>query len=218
MPGALRPTRPAPVSPNPRTVSSFAPQGRLVVLFNWLALAACLGAEFVYFRREAWLISHLDDNDAAPYNQLPTFINEHHKLLEGLRQHNKLARATAVAVLALCSFNLVVSCALLLTPPAHGGRFNGVRTLVGLVSNTLLLARRVVQNARISDLSFREDLGLSLFQMKARLGSHHSRRLRSLDVGSRVLRAQFRSFNDLGAKRKAELESAKGCVRACVAF
>jgi hypothetical protein len=122
----------------------------------------------VYFRREAWLISHLDDNDAAPYNQLPTFINEHHKLVEGLRAHNKLARTTAVAVLALCSFNLVISCALLLTPPAAGGRFNGVRTLVGLVSNTLLLARRIVQNARISNLSLREDLGLSLFQMKVR--------------------------------------------------
>ena len=122
----------------------------------------------MYFRREAWLISHLDDNDAAPYNQLPTFINEHPKLVKGLRAHNKLARGTAVAVLGLCSFNLVVSCALLLTPPQRGGRFNGVRTLVGLVSNTLLLARRIIQNARISNLSLREDLGLSLFQMKVR--------------------------------------------------
>ena len=139
-----------------------------MVSFNWLTLGANLLAEFVYFRREAWLISHLDDNDAAPYNQLPTFINEHHKLVEGLRAHNKLARSTAVAVLAMCTFNLVISCALLLTPPGAGGRFNGVRTLVGLVSNTLLLARRVVQNARISNLSLREDLGLSLFQMKVR--------------------------------------------------
>ena len=157
-------TRPAPTA-NPGCVLA---QGRLVVTFNWLSLLACLLAEAVYFRREAWLISHLDDNDAAPYNQLPTFINDHPKLVKGLRAHNKLARGTAVAVLGLCSFNLVVSCALLLTPPQRGGRFNGVRTLVGLVSNTLLLARRIIQNARISNLSLREDLGLSLFQMKVR--------------------------------------------------
>ncbi len=139
--------------------------------FNWMSLIACLGAEFIYFRREAWLISHLDDNDAAPYNQLPTFIGEHTVLLAGLQSHNKLARGTALAVVLLCSFNLVISCALLLTPPSRGGRFNGVRTLVGLVSNTLLLARRIVQNARISALSSREDLGLSLYQMKVRCKS-----------------------------------------------
>ena len=145
-------------------------QGKLVVTFNWLSLFACLLAEFIYFRREAWLISHLDDNDAAPYNQLPTFIGdaEHAHLAAGLREHNKMARGTAVSVLLLCTFNLVFSCALLLTPPSRGGRFNGTRTLVGLVSNTLLLARRVVQNARISALSSREDLGLSLYQMKVR--------------------------------------------------
>ncbi len=143
-------------------------QGQLVVALNWIALFSCLIAEFVYFRREAWLISHLDDNDAAPYNQLPTFIEEHAKLAEGLRAHNKLARGTSMAVLLLCAFNLVFSMALLLTPPSRGGRFNGTRTLVGLVSNTMLLARRVIQNARISHLSSREDLGLSLYQMKVR--------------------------------------------------
>jgi hypothetical protein len=186
---------------------SLRSQGRLVVTFNWLSLGANLLAEFVYFRREAWLISHLDDNDAAPYNQLPTFIHEHHHIVEGLRAHNKLARTTAVAVLALCSFNLVISCALLLTPVGRGGRYNGVRTLVGLVSNTLLLARRIVQNARISNLSLREDLALSLFQMKVRLACNAAP-CAPADVAAR----QFRSFNDLGQKRKAELEHAKGCV------
>lgn len=71
-------------------------------------------------------------------------------------------------MLLLCSFNLFISCILLLTPPERGGRFRGTRTLVTLVSNTLLLARRVVQNSRISALSSREDLALSLYQLKVR--------------------------------------------------
>ncbi len=111
-----------------------------------------------------------DDNDAAPYNQLPTFIvrEEHSHMLEGLRSHNKVARGSAIGMLLLCSFNLLISLILLLTPPSRGGRFNGTRTLTTLVSNVLLLSRRVVQNARISHLSMREDLALSLYQMKAR--------------------------------------------------
>ncbi len=187
-----------------------------MVTFNWLSLLSCLLAEFIFFRREAWLISHLDDNDAAPYNQLPTFIGEHALLAAGLRGHNKIARGTAMAVLLLCSFNLLVSCCWLLTPPGRGGRFNGTRTLIGLVSNTLLLARRIVNNARISALSSREDLGLSLYQMKARgagvWGAWGVWAPRALTWRSRA-RAQFRSFNDLGAKRKAALDAAKGCVR-----
>ena len=144
--------------------------GRLVVTFNWISFLAFLGSEMVYFRREAFLISHFNDDDAAPYNQLPTFItdNEHAHVLEGLRKHNKVAQATSYGMLALCSFNLFISMCLLLTPPARGGRYNGTRTLVTLISNTLLLARRIIQNARISNLSLREDLGLSLFQMKVR--------------------------------------------------
>ena len=186
-----------------------------MVAFNWISLSACLAAEFVFFRREAWLISHLDDNDAAPYNQLPTFIGEHAKLLAGLRGHNKLARGTALAVLLLCSCNLLFSCALLLTPTERGGRFNGLRTLVGLVSNTLLLARRVANNARISNLSSREDLGLSLFQMKVRALARDARACCcfSSPPDAASVGAQFRSFNDLDAKRKAALTEAKGCAR-----
>lgn len=177
--------------------------GRLVVTFNWVSFISFLFSEVVYFRREAFLISHFvrafgglrawrsnallgspsqDDNDAAPYNQLPTFItrDEHGHMLEGLRSHNKVARVSALGMLILCSCNLFFSCCLLLTPPARGGRYNGTRTLVTLVSNTLLLARRVVQNARISNLSTREDLALSLYQMKARrrTNAHCSPRLR----------------------------------------
>ena len=157
--------------------------GRLVVTSNWITFVCFLGSEVVFFRREAFLISRFHDDDAAPYNQLPTFITdaEHNHVLVSLRRHNKLARSTAMGLLGMCIFNLILSCCLLLTPPDRGGRFNGLRTLVTLVSNILLLARRVVQNARISNLSMHEDLALSLYQMK------------------------FRSFNDLrGRPAKAQ--------------
>ena len=159
--------------------------GRLVVTSNWITFLSFLGSEVVFFRREAFLISRFHDDDAAPYNQLPTFITdaEHNHVLVSLRRHNKLARSTALGLLGMCIFNLILSCCLLLTPPERGGRYNGTRTLVTLVSNILLLARRVVQNARISNLSMKEDLALSLYQMK------------------------FRSFNDLrGRQAKAQQE------------
>jgi hypothetical protein len=154
--------------------------GRLVVTSNWITFLCFLGSEVVFFRREAFLISRFHDDDAAPYNQLPTFITdaEHNHVLVSLRRHNKLARSTALGLLGMCILNLILSCCLLLTPPERGGRYNGLRTLVTLVSNILLLARRVVQNARISNLSMNEDLALSLYQMK------------------------FRSFNDLRGRQE----------------
>jgi hypothetical protein len=158
--------------------------GRLVATCNWITFISFLGSEIIFFRREAYLISHFNDDDAAPYNQLPTFITdaEHNHVLGSLRRHNKLARTTAIGLLSMCTFNLILSCLILLTPPERGGRYNGLRTLVSLVSNVLLLARRVVQNARISNLSFQEDLALSLYQMK------------------------FRSFNDLRGRNKKPVE------------
>jgi len=86
-------------------------------------------------------------------------------------------------MLGLCTFNLFVSCCFLLRSPEHGGRYGGIKTLVTLVSNILLLARRVVLNARISNLSAQEDLALSLYQLK------------------------FRSFNDLHATKKKKFKS-----------
>lgn len=152
------------------TMKELSLLGKWAVAVNWITFFFFLSAEFVYFRREAWLISNLHDDDEMPYNQLPTLIAEEANalLLLDLRAHNRFARDCAVTLLMLCSVNLLLSCCYLLAPAGGGGRFNGVRTVSGLMTNTLLLSRRIVQNVRIAWLSNAEDLALSMFQLKAR--------------------------------------------------
>jgi hypothetical protein len=162
------------------TTKFLTPLGHLVLTFNWLTFVAFLCSEYLYFRREAWLLSHFDDNDAAPYNKLPTFIGKPAfvDLLAKLRAKNRMAKTTAFSMAGLCSLNLFLSCLLLLRGRQEGGRLVGIKTLVSLASNVLLLARRVVLNVRISNLCAQEDLALSMYQLK------------------------FRSFNDLHKSKK----------------
>lgn len=121
------------------------PYNKIVLAMNFFCFLFFVGCEAVLFRREVWLIRFLEEVPDKPAENLPTALKELPMFTTSLRKWNLRACHAALLFLGAMVINLGLSSVLVLFY-----RYAGLRTWTALISNTMLLAWKVANNANIA--------------------------------------------------------------------
>ena len=154
--------------------------GKLVVAFNFVTLAVFLISNVVFWFRERWIIQHFDTDNDLPIDNL-TFgahlrdcwlrtrshacaeIKLYPRYRAVLGRYNAAAAWLASTLVLLLTTNLVLSAIQILR-----FRYAGKASVIGLLSNTGLVAFKVLNWVSVARRSRAEDSAISLFDLRNR--------------------------------------------------
>ena len=156
--------------------------GKLVVAFNFVTLAVFLISNIVFWFRERWIIQHFDTDNDLPIDNLtfgahlcvmswlPTFspvpcaeIKLYPRFRAVLGRYNAAAAWLASTLVLLLTTNLVLSAIQILR-----FRYAGKASVIGLLSNSGLVAFKVLNWFSVARRSRAEDSAISLFDLRNR--------------------------------------------------
>jgi hypothetical protein len=133
------------MSENFSNLSSF---NEFVIFFNFLTLAFFVKLILIQNKREAYFISHLDEDKNISANSLEDNIKSYPRILSRVKQHNKKLKKYTNIIIYLFIFNVLFSSILIFYYFYDG--FRSVTTLLGhllLVSSKLYNLYIVCKNS-----------------------------------------------------------------------
>ena len=144
---------------------NFSPLNKQVFLMNCITLAVMLMAQAYFWKREVWMINHLEEDNTVPYSSLPEQIQPYEELEQANKGYNRAAflYATAVMLSVMCNFG--VSTYFLINGDEFYNYNIGSRTITGLLTNTMLVSTKVIGYVSYARLSKTHDWAISMFSV-----------------------------------------------------
>ena len=129
-------------SQNFEDLSSF---NEFVIFVNFLTLALFVKLIFVQNKREAYLISHLDESKDYPANSLEDNIKSYPRILSRIKLHNRKLKKYTNSTIILFFFNVFFSSILIFY-----FFYDGFRSVSTLLSNVLLVSSKLYNLHKVS--------------------------------------------------------------------
>ena len=165
------------------TYSTFSPDGHLctmkenldwencsafnqsVLVINLVTLFIMLMAQSFFWKREVWMINHLEEDNTVPYSSLPEQIQPYEELEAANKGYNSTAFAYAAAVMLSVMCNFGISTYFLIKGDEFYNYNIGSRTITGLLTNTMLVSTKVIGYVSYARLSKTHDWAISMFSV-----------------------------------------------------
>ena len=147
-----------------------------VMTLNICTLLFMLISQAFFWKREMWMIQHLEEDQSVPYNNLPEEMTTAIEMRDTNAAYNKTAYYLSLLLFLLVIVNFIVSAEFLIDGDNAYNYNLGTRTIVGLltvrrgappsaarhshaccVQNTMLVSTKVVGYFSYSRLSFYND-------------------------------------------------------------
>jgi hypothetical protein len=121
-----------------------------------------------FWKREVWMINHLEEDNSVPYDNLPSEIEELKGELQGDMQaavysYNLGALIMAGLIMLFVIINFGVSADFLINGDELYNYNLGTRTIVGLLTNTMLVSTKVIGYLSYARLSYANAWAISMF-------------------------------------------------------
>lgn len=144
---------------NAHELSSY---NKAVLAINAITCFVLLLGQFIYTRREWWMIEHLDADPREPYDALASqdFKSSFEHLSRQLRTINRHATIISLVTMAFIIGNFIMS-AILVLRPLPAGYYDGPRTVTGLITNTLLVFIQIKNAASVCYSSWKQEMAIS---------------------------------------------------------
>ena len=136
-----------------------------VLVLNLVTLFIMLMAQSFFWKREVWMINHLEEDNTVPYSSLPEQIQPYEELEHANKSYNRSAFMYACAVMlsVMCNFGI---CTYFLMEGDEFYNYNiGSRTITGLLTNTMLVSTKVIGYVSYARLSKTHDWAISMFSV-----------------------------------------------------
>jgi hypothetical protein len=117
---------------------------KYVLAFNSFTALITLIAFFIEFRRENWIINHLDVDATKPDSNLRTEINNYVKMKNSIIRKNQIYFRIFVCVGVLSILNCISSGILIAM------YFDGLKTVTTFVTNSLLIGMRISKSLQVA--------------------------------------------------------------------
>ena len=136
-----------------------------VLVINLVTLFVMLMAQSFFWKREVWMINHLEEDNTGPYSALPEQVQPYADLEATNKSYNRQAYGYAVAVMTLIVCNFGVSTYFLIKGDQFYCYNIGSRTITGLLTNTMLVSTKVIGYFSYARLSKTHDWAISMFSV-----------------------------------------------------
>jgi hypothetical protein len=136
--------------------ANFTQRNKNVFLLNAITLCVMLAAQSYFWKREVWMINHLNEDNAVPYSNLPDEIAAYGEFEDAVAGYNRGAFYFALAVGILIVLNFALTTDFLVKGDEVYNYNLGSRTITGL------LTVRHAARGRIRMCRMRADAGASL--------------------------------------------------------
>ena len=134
-----------------------------VLVINLVTLFVMLMAQSFFWKREVWMINHLEEDNTVPYSALPEQVQPYAELEATNKAYNRQAYSCSVAVMLVVVCNFIVSTIFLIKGDEFYCYNMGWRTIMGLLTNTMLMSAKVSGYFSYARLSKTHDWALSMF-------------------------------------------------------
>jgi hypothetical protein len=135
-----------------------------VLVLNFSTLFLMLASQTFFWKREVWMINHLDENQTKlNYNSLPEEIKPYPDLQKVNTMYNLYVYIYANAVFWLVFCNFIISSVFLCYGDGVSNYAIGSRTYTSLATNTLLITKTVTGLFMYARLSYSQNLAISMF-------------------------------------------------------
>ena len=135
-----------------------------VLVLNFATLIVMLAAQSFFWKREVWLINHLDENlSKLSFNALPEEIKPYPDLAKLNTSYNFYNFIYANFLFFMCVSNFIISAVLLTYGDGVSVYSIGSRTYTGLATNTMLISGTVMGIYMYARLSYSQNLAISMF-------------------------------------------------------
>lgn len=133
-----------------------------VLAANAITCAVLLAGQYLYARREWWMIAYLDADPREPYDALASqdFRAQYSHLATQLRTHNRHCTIISIVTLGFLVLNFIMTAVLVLRK-LPVGYYDGPRTATGLITNTLLVLIQIKNACAVCYQSWHDELGIS---------------------------------------------------------
>jgi hypothetical protein len=140
-------------------------KNRNVIIINAVTLVLMLIAQAYFWKRETWMINNLEEDNAVPYDSLPGEIEKagDTDVAEAVYSYNLGAFIMASLVMTFVVINFGVSADFLIEGDGVYNYSLGTRTIVGLLTNTMLVSTKVIGYLTYSRLSYANAWAISMF-------------------------------------------------------
>jgi len=136
-----------------------------VLVLNLITLFIMLMAQSFFWKREVWMINHLEEDNTVPYSSLPEQIQPYEELEHANKGYNSTAFAYAASVMLFIICNFAVSTYFLINGDEFYNYNIGSRTITGLLTNTMLVSTKVIGYVSYARLSKTHDWAISMFSV-----------------------------------------------------
>jgi hypothetical protein len=136
-----------------------------VLVLNLITLFIMLMAQSFFWKREVWMINHLEEDNTVPYSSLPEQIQPYEDLEKTNKEYNRAAYGYALAVMSSVIVNFAISTYFLIKGDQFYNYNIGSRTVTGLLTNTMLVSTKVVGYFSYARLSKTHDWAISMFSV-----------------------------------------------------
>ena len=109
-----------------------------VIVWNFLTLGLFCVLSYVQNKREAYFISHLDENHEQPYNSFMKNCKSYPKIVRRVKQHNDRLYLCSYLVVVSFIINIILSSILVFY-----FFYDGFRTATTLLANVLLVSNKL---------------------------------------------------------------------------
>ncbi len=118
--------------------TNLTPFNEFVIFFNFLSLGFFSRLMYVMNKREAYLISHLEESRDHAYNSFIDNLKPYPKVISRVNDHNHLLKKWTRLTLLTYILNLIFSCVLIFYY-----FYDGFRSVTTLVANVLLVSGKL---------------------------------------------------------------------------
>ena len=141
------------------------PKNRNVLVINAVTLVLMLIAQAYFWKRETWMINNLEEDNGVPYDSLPAEIEKagDTEVAEAVYSYNLGAFIMASLVMTFVIINFGVSADFLINGDGTYNYSLGARTIVGLLTNTMLVSTKVIGYLSYARLSYANAWAISMF-------------------------------------------------------
>ena len=109
-----------------------------VIFFNFLSLAIFIKLIYTINKREAYLISHLEESRDHPYNGFSENLKAYPRIVIRVKEHNQLLKKWTNYTLITYTLNVIFSCVLI-----FNYYYDGFRSVSTMLANLLLVSGKL---------------------------------------------------------------------------
>lgn len=134
-----------------------------VFIINCVTLLLMLMAQAYFWKRETWMINNLEEDNSVPYDNLPSEIGDDEDMQGSVYGYNLGAYIMAGFVMMFVIINFGVSADFLINGDEVYNYNLGTRTIVGMMTNTMLVSTKVIGYLSYARLSYSNAWAISMF-------------------------------------------------------